>query len=247
MARFTTRKYQALLITLIALVFVYPILGHTNDYRLFFDILLTLVFVSAMLVLFTDRKLRVAALMLGGPVLVGAWTSYFLINVPRKPVAVTFHILTACFLSFTVAILVRKFYRERSVSADAVYASFCGYLLLGLAFGHIFSTIEWLAPGSFLGNETIGYRLQAEWHRHFLLVYFSFMTMTTVGYGDMTPAADFARGMVVIEAIAGQFYLAVLVAELIGRRVGQRHEHDHGGHEHEHGEHDHGGPGKPGG
>jgi len=217
------RKYEILLVSLIALVFIYPVLGHSADFRVLFDLLLTVVFLSALLVLFSNRRLRITALVLGGPVTVAMWTGYFWTDLPRKPIAVGFHSLTAVFLFFVVITLMRKFYRERSVTSDAVYGAFCGYLLLGLAFGHVYSTIEYLAPGSFRGAEPIVDRFEAEWHRHFLLMYFSFMTLTTVGYGDLTAAGDFVRGMVVIEAVTGQFYLAVLVAELIGRRVGQRY------------------------
>src|SRR5262249_38672577 len=148
----------------------------------------------------------------------------------RMPFAVAYHIITALFLAFILITLMRKFYRERSVSADAVYASFCGYLLLGLVFGHIYSMVECMIPGSFYGDHAIGEKFEAEWHRQFLLIYFSFITLTTVGYGDMKPMGDLARGLVVIEAISGQFYIAVLVAELIGRRVGQRSLHDPGNH-----------------
>ena len=226
----SARKYQTLLVSLLALIFIYPVLGHSTEYRFLFDVLLSFVFLAALLVLFTDRRLRMLAIIIGGPLLLGTWMGLFFSDAPRRPVAIGFHTLTAVFLGFTVGALMLKFYQERSVTADAVYGAFCGYLLLGLTFGHIYSTIEWIKPGSFHGeNASVTSKFVEEWHRHFLLIYFSFMTLTTVGYGDLTPAGDFARGVVVVEAISGQFYLAVLVAELIGRRVGQRSFHDSGG------------------
>jgi hypothetical protein len=54
---------------------------------------------------------------------------------------------------------------------------------------------------------------------HFQLTYFSFVTLTTVGYGDITPAREGPRGLAVVEAMVGQFYVAVLLGELIGKRV----------------------------
>jgi hypothetical protein len=74
-----------------------------------------------------------------------------------------------------------------------------------------------VAPGSFGGLPPAA----GGPHAHFLLTYFSFVTLTTVGYGDITPAGDTARALAMIEAVAGQFYLAVLIAELVGKRLAQ--------------------------
>ena len=72
-------------------------------------------------------------------------------------------------------------------------------------------------PGSFRGIDP-----GAGGHRtHFLFTYFSFITLTTVGYGDITPGGDTARALALVESVAGQFYLAVLIADLVGKRVAQ--------------------------
>src|SRR5204863_7015600 len=101
-------------------------------------------------------------------------------------------------------------------SADSIYGAFCGYLLVGLIFGHLYRCLEALSPGSFHGNADFMAHVQDERYTHFLLVYFSFVTLTTVGYGDITPASEATRGLAVVEAVIGQFYLAVLIGELIG-------------------------------
>lgn len=220
---FVRRKYQLLLITLILLVLMYPVLGDTAEIRIFFDLMFTVVFFATIMVLYSDRRHRILSLLLGIPVLVGTWSGHVMrAGGPREPVAIGFHAVAAVFLGYTVSMLMRKIYRERNVSADSVYGAFCGYLLIGLAFGHLYSICEWIRPHSFRADEAIISRFGDEWHRHFLLVYFSFVTLTTVGYGDMAPASDTARGLATMEAILGQFYIAVLVAELIGRRAGQR-------------------------
>jgi hypothetical protein len=97
--------------------------------------------------------------------------------------------------------------------------AFCGYLLVGLIFGHLYGAIDDLIPRSFGGAGWMGAELFDEGRRHFLLIYFSLSTLTTLGYGDITPASGAARGVAVVEAVSGQFYLAVLIAELIGRKV----------------------------
>ncbi|HVL11950.1 MAG TPA: potassium channel family protein [Gemmata sp.] len=219
MPRLTTRKYQALLLALLGLVVVYPLLGGTPHARLVLHLLVTFVFAAALVVVFAGHRLRVAAFLLGLPTLVGMWTGYFLPGVPTLAAQLTFHMLAAGFFAFTTGAILRDIYREKGVSVDSVYGAFCGYFLTGLAFGHVYNVVELLHPGSFRGEDFAAD--MSDDHRHYLLTYFSFLTLTTVGYGDVTPATSSARGLAVTEAITGQFYLAVLVAELIGRRVSQ--------------------------
>ena len=162
---------------------------------------------------------RVIATLLGIPTLVGLWTGFFLPGVARVPLAVTFHLVAALFFGFTIGVILRDIHREKGVAADSVYGAFCGYLLAGLAFGNLFNVVELLAPGSFRGEDITPQ--MSDDRRHFRLTYFSFITLATVGYGDITPGNDAARGLAAVEAIVGQFYIAVLVAELIGKRVSQ--------------------------
>jgi voltage-gated potassium channel len=117
--------------------------------------------------------------------------------------------------------VLRALLGEPRVSPDAVYGAFCGYLLIALVFAHLYCLLESAQPGSFKGSPELAGRLASAADRLFVLNYFSLVTLTTVGYGDVVPAADAARGLVCLEAMLGQFYIAGLVAELIGRKVSQ--------------------------
>lgn len=99
------------------------------------------------------------------------------------------------------------------VTADSVFASLVVYQLVGLFFGEAYTLIEMIRPGSFHLPDAAGAAGSTE---HVELLYFSFVTIATLGYGDILPISSFARGAVVIEAIAGQFYVAVVVAILVG-------------------------------
>jgi ion channel len=104
-------------------------------------------------------------------------------------------------------------FSAQRVTADSVFASLVVYQLVGLFFAEAYTLVEMVHPGSFHFPNTGAVPAGSE---HVELLYFSFVTVATLGYGDILPLTSFARGVVVIEAIAGQFYVAVVVAILVG-------------------------------
>lgn len=214
------RKFLALATTLVLLLIVAPLLSPLYDGRLLLDILLGCVFLASALVLYTERHMRNVALLLGIPTMVGLVTGFAVPGLPRIPLAIAFHLLAFCFFCFTVFSMLRNLHKAPEVSADSIFGSFCGYMLIGLAFSHLYSILGMLEPGSFRSLAPQFGQPGSRDH-YFLLNYFSFVTLTTVGYGDVTPATDAARSLACVEAVTGQFYIAVLVAELIGKRVSQ--------------------------
>ncbi len=89
-------------------------------------------------------------------------------------------------------------------------------ILFGLCWGLLFALVEQLSPGSF---NFPTHELSADLLREF--IYYSLVTLTTVGYGDITPVTPVAQGFSNLEAIVGQIYLVVLVARLVGLHVAQ--------------------------
>jgi hypothetical protein len=215
------RKFLILLIAIGMLLIVYPLLRSAFRSRILLDILLTMVFLAAFLIIFSQSRFRLLALALAVPTLVGAWIDYVLPGLPRIPLLVGFHLVAVLLFGFTVATILRVIHKEASVSADAIYGALCGYLLVGAAFGHLYCITEALNPGSFHGSEQFSTQLQEDDRDHLMLTYFSFVTLTSVGYGDITPGSGTVRSLAVVEAIIGQFYIAVLIGELIGKRVSQ--------------------------
>lgn len=212
------RKYGLLLAALGTLIVLHPLLRTTESDGLY-DVLTTLVFGTALLLLLERRRARVAAVVLGLPTLVGIWLHDRLPGLPAGPTSAAFHAQAGVFLGFAVAVVLRRLYVESRVTADSLCGAFCGYILLGLAFGHAASSIELLHPGAFrIQGTPVAAATDAD-QVHFVLAYFSFVTLTTIGYGDVVPVGSAARSLVVIEGIAGQFYLAVLVAELLARKA----------------------------
>ena len=121
---------------------------------------------------------------------------------------------------FAVAII-KDVFRSDRVTHDTVLGSICGYLLFGLCFSMLFSILVLIDPEAFHVGQTIdpsSYRVT----RPDPLTYLSFVTMSTLGYGDILPQSTQARTLCWIEAVFGQIYLVVLVAWLVGMHVSLR-------------------------
>ncbi len=103
----------------------------------------------------------------------------------------------------------------RKVSTEIIYAALSTYLLAGIFFGQLHLSVETYWPGSYTGPSKFN---------EVSALYFSFVTLATLGYGDFLPKSDMARGLVVFEVIGGQLFLAVMVARLIGLFPGSRDE-----------------------
>jgi len=99
------------------------------------------------------------------------------------------------------------------VTGETIYAAFSTYLLVGLISGQIYLAMESLSAGSILGPTPLS---------ELTSVYYSFVTLATLGYGDFLPHSDTARGLTIFEVIAGQLFLAVMVARLIGAFGGKK-------------------------
>jgi hypothetical protein len=104
---------------------------------------------------------------------------------------------------------------------DAIFGAVCGYLLLGIIWALVYSAVETASPGSFTSATSSKTEMVAGRLDRGVLSYYSFITLATVGYGDVTPSTPLARTLAWIEAITGQFYLAILVAGLVGIKVTQ--------------------------
>ena len=108
--------------------------------------------------------------------------------------------------------------RKGRITADKIYAAICVYLLVGYGWSFGYAVLEEVTPGSFSGL-TEEQLVDPYVARVMQLRYFSFITLATVGYGDILPKSPAARTLAALEAVMGQFYMAVLVARLVGLHI----------------------------
>lgn len=106
------------------------------------------------------------------------------------------------------------------VDMNRIVGAICIYLLMGLIWTLMYLFIAQAIPGSFNGIE------QLVWYNNFAdVAYYSFVTLTTLGYGDISPVAPIARFLVYMQAVVGVFYMAILVASLIGVGINESKRH----------------------
>ncbi len=206
-------RFLPLAVSLVALIFIQP---HVEGLRGAAAALLTVVVIAGAMGLRQHRRLFTAALVLLVPALVLRWLSQFVSgSVFLSALAI---ILIASFIFFLTGGVIMLVTNERQVSVDTIVGSTCGYMLIGIGFALIYSLILTLDPSALeLGIHADRMVGPAKVMSLSTLTYFSFVTMTTTGYGDVLPRSPIAQGMTTLQAVIGQIYLAAFVAYLVGR------------------------------
>lgn len=193
---------------LLALVFVVPpFLPPGTGRSLVADAALALVLLTGVLAL-SERGLAWRLLMASALVAVAVILANWVLPVAEP--AVRGAELAAILLLLLVVL--GQTFRAGPVTAHRLQGGIAGYLLLGLTWAAAYALLETLRPGAFSGALGV-----AGGHRAF--VYFSFVTLTTVGYGDVLPVHPAARSLAVLEAVTGPLYIAILLARLVSLAV----------------------------
>ena len=202
-------RFLYLLIALVAFVTLVPVLEELGFGATIFTIFVSTILLSAAYAVSQSRGQFFLALILAGPAFVLRWINNFLGNPWLEFSA---DVLTALFLLVVAMLILSHVLRDEKVSREKIFAALSVYLLLGVLWAFLFFFVDFLVPGSFRhGQEQV--LTGAE------MVYYSFVTLTTLGYGDIVPISPSARGLATLEALTGQLYLTVLVARLVGLHI----------------------------
>jgi voltage-gated potassium channel len=221
MPKIRERGYFLLLAALLLLVVIYPIVHETEQSKEVLNVLRSVVLLAALHVLFSQRRHLFIGYVLAVLLLASVWIGYLLPDRRHLPIVLAFHLVATLFFALSIGSILMGVYQQTSVTANNIAGALCVYLLIGVVFGHIYWFIQTTAPGSFHGEGELGEELRDPDRSHFAMTYYSLVTLASVGANDVVPARAAARGMTMLEAICGQFYLVVLIADLIGKRVGQ--------------------------
>jgi len=212
-ARIRSRRFSYLAKSLILLILAYPYLEANTVDQIILTVLTIFVMIAAVIAVSNRPRDYIIMACLSLP-----WFGSLIINMPlfesAGGVIISKEIVFAVLLFFyaTVKIFITLI-RSREVTTEVLFAAVCVYLLIGLSWASLYVLIDLANPGSFI--DTSGHAVMTS-PRY---LFFSFVTLTTVGYGTMTPATDQARSLAMMEAIVGQIYITILVARLVGLHI----------------------------
>jgi voltage-gated potassium channel len=216
-------KYALLLVALLC-VAVIESFGHR---RVLPPIVSDLVIITALLlvffIVFEGAAHRLVAFIALTIVAVVLLAQYFLPQHHSEiPLRVIYHSASLLLVGFATFVILRNIFKQRVVGVDDVLGAICGYMLAAGAWANIFLLLEIFIPGSFTVGSGFGVRLDSWEGRVAALTYVSLASLTSVGSGVIEPIQPPATILIPLEALFGQFYLAVVVAQLVGARLSQR-------------------------
>ncbi len=213
-------RFTALLAAILLLLVTQPMFsGHAFAQNVA-TAAMSLVLLAALYAFRATRIYFIVAVALLFPSLGGRLALLF---TPSLTVEVISAIFSCLFLAVTVIALVSRLFIVKSVTLDTISAAICAYLLTAVAFAYAFAVVELQNPGAFsaaLFQKTVSHTapLIASLHS---FIYYSFVCLTTTGFGDISPVSEGARSLSVMESVFGQLYVAILIARLVSLEVAQ--------------------------
>ena len=205
-----------MLVLLCLILFVgTPLLAAGTVGEAFFDAIFALLLISGVVTIGRRRLFTavVAVVMVGTIALRAASFA-----APQSAARLWSDALSVVLLALLAALVLSQVLRKGPVTPYRIQGAIVVYLLLGFAWSAAYELVAGLIPRAFQLPES----LAAGGRATYGLVYFSFITLTTTGYGDVTPAHPVTRSLAVAEALTGQLYLAILIARLVSLRISSR-------------------------
>jgi hypothetical protein len=212
-AALARRRYSALLASVFLFLLTYPFAEGQRFARVLFEAFLAILLVTAILSVGDTRARLRVGLVLGLPALVARWVAAG--HARHSASDAGAYVMLAIFFSYVTYRILRHVLAQREIDFEAVAGSLCAYLFIGFSWACLYALLERVQPGalSFTAGELSPLLPSC--------IYYSFVTLTTLGYGDVTPGTTPGQYLSFLEAITGQFFLAVLVARLVGLQIAQ--------------------------
>jgi len=198
-----------LLIALIVLFVSFPFVETLRAGAMIKSILLTLVLVSALLAIAGRGRILTIAAIMAAPALAARWINQYRPDLMPPEVFLIFAIV---FVAFVIGNLLRFVLQARSISTEVLCGGISTYLLLGLLWTFAYWLVAEVSPGAFSFN--VASEADPSM-KGFNGLYFSLITLNTVGYGDISPVSRVARMLAAMEAMTGLLYVAVLISRLV--------------------------------
>ena len=207
--RFRRFSTVQLLVALVVLLIAAPFVEELEGGKLILSVLFSLVLLAAVFAVADRKRTLLIALVLAVPALTARWVNNF---EPHLVHPAVFLVCALLLLAFVIGHLLYFILHAPVVNVEVLCASIAAYLMLGLMWTVGYWLVDQVTPGgAFSFNTNRG----AHSMNGFTGFYFSFITLSTVGYGDITPVSQAARWLAAMEAMTGSLYVAVLIARLV--------------------------------
>ncbi len=202
---------------IICVVFCYialpPFLDLIFESTAFFDIFNTAVLISIVFALDRNKRYVIISASLATPLICSIWLVRTTGITMLGPIGLFSGTL---FFLFTAVHILKFILSREKVTLEVILGAVAVYLMQGIIWAISYGLLEKLNPGSFdFGSNALPFDTYS-------IVYLSFVTLTTLGFGDITPVTPTAQSLVIVEALVGQIYLVVVVAWLVGMFISER-------------------------
>ncbi len=225
--RWTVREHRfALLLCALAVLLIgAPLVQESRSEMptkladMVFPILFAAMLLSAVFAVSRTRATKVIALLLAIPATLLQGLEVW---VATDGFGIAGNLLGILFLGYAVVLILKFVFMSPRITTDMICASLCVYLLLGFLYALVYSLLLYRDPTSFvfaLGGNGEDDAMPLGVERTIITIYYSLVTMSTLGYGDIVPTTLLARTCAALQAVVGQIYLAVLVARLVGLHI----------------------------
>lgn len=206
-------RFIYIILAIMLVLLVNPFIEHSGKSgHLFAMLLIAMIPLTSFYALTEDRSRAIIILFIAAPFVILDGLNMFFTS--RYLMIVAYSFVTILYF-YIVVLMVKNLLSYRVVTANLIYCAISTYLLIGIMWAGIYAVQEGIFPESFSGiSETAD------------LIYFSFVTLTTVGYGDITPQTILGKRLAVLEAAMGGIYMAVIIAMIVGRYMSMRGDQD---------------------
>ncbi|MCI5052661.1 MAG: potassium channel family protein [Simkaniaceae bacterium] len=209
--RSMTKTHFTQLMVFLVVLFVFRPYDRGPIYDGIWTFFFTLAILASVFNCRHTKGMKIAVGVLAIPGMVLSWVC---LAFPHPIVIGLFLFLTSAAIVLCSCSILARVILNATVTLETLRGTICVYFLIAFAFAFIYYLIEFLIPGSFhlIDKDASFYA-----HNHYLseMLYFSFVTLLTIGYGDIAARLDIAQTFTIIEGIVGQFYIAILVARLV--------------------------------
>ncbi len=201
-----------LLVFILMLIAIQPLEKVMGELEILLDLVTTAILISAIFAISQKKSNAVAGALIAIPMFLSIWLDHFL----KKQWIITFSsICGIVFFVFIIVVILKFIFSRDEVNKDLIAGAAVVYLMIAVVWTFIYRTIETINPGSFSIAESQSLDPSAPF------LYYSFVTITTLGYGDIFPVSSAAKSAAILEALIGQLFLVILVAWLVGVHISQ--------------------------